>query len=145
MSVFTASGGSAAWQAGPGTSGTFVDIPELRVWTLRVNKTSKTYASSSTQGGKQRIAGAEDFSGTLSVYIDRSGAGTNLTSFDTDLGIKGGAFGALKLYEASGTNNVFIAPAYIEDVSYNVSVEDDNIVAAEITFNRAGALQYPTT
>lgn len=139
MSVRTASGGKAAWASG--TSGTYVDIPEVRGWTLDVNATSKTYASSSTGGGKQRIGGAEEFTGTLSLYVDRT-SGTSGSSFDTDLGIQPGETGTLKLYEDSG--NFFTAPAYIESAAYNVSIEDDNIIEGTVQFSRNGALVYPT-
>jgi hypothetical protein len=141
MSVLTASGGKAAWQAGAGTSGTFIDIPELRGWTLTVSKDSKQYASSSTGGGKQRVAGAEDFSGSLTLYVDRTGSGTSDASFDVTLGIKGGAIGALKLFEDGSA--VFIAPSYIENVAYAVDIEGDNIIGATVQFSRNGALQYP--
>lgn len=141
MSVSTASGGKADWQLGAGTSGTFINIPEVRKWDLSVSKDSKQYASSSTAGGKQRIAGAEDFSGSLTLYIDRTGSGTSDASFDTTLGIKGGAIGALKLWEDGAA--FFIAPSYIESVAYEVDIEGDNIIGATVTFSRNGALQYP--
>lgn len=140
MSVFTASGGKADWAPGTGAGATnFANIPEIRSWDLTVNKTSKQYASSSTAGGKQRVGGAEDFSGTLTLYIDRTTVGA---AFDVDHGIKGGEFGSLKLYESD--TSFFVAPAYIENVNYNgLNVEDDSIVAATVSFSRNGALQYP--
>jgi hypothetical protein len=136
MSVFDASGAKADWNNGSGTS--YTNIPELRKWDLRVSKESKQYASSSTAGGKRRIAGAEDFSGTLSVYL---ASGTSEARFDTGLGIKGGVTGTLKLWEDGTT--FFLAPAYIEDVSYEYDIEGNGIVGATITFSRDGALTYP--
>jgi hypothetical protein len=141
MSVRTATGAKAMWAAGVGGTN-FVEIPEVRVWNLRITEDSKTYASSSTGGGKRRIAGVEDFSGSISVYIDRS-TGTNLTSFDTDLGIKSGAFGVFKLYEDA--TNYYTAPAYVSDVSVSADIEGGGIIPAEISFERDSALIYPTT
>jgi hypothetical protein len=141
MSVQTASGGKADWQAGAGTSGTFINIPEVRKWDLTVTKESRQYASSSTAGGKQRIAGAEDFSGSLTLYTDRTGTGTNDASFDITLGIKGGAIGALKLWEDGSA--FFIAPSYIDSVAYEVDIEGDSILGVTVQFSRNGALQYP--
>jgi hypothetical protein len=138
MSVFTASGSKVDWA--PGVGGTsFANVPEIRNWSLRVNKTSKEYASSSTGGGKQNISGAENFSGSLSVYIDRTTTGG---AFDVDHGIIEGAVGVLKLYESG--SKFFLAPAYIEEVSYNPNVEEDNIESAEISYKRNGALVRPT-
>jgi hypothetical protein len=138
MSVFTAAGGKADWA--PGVGGTsFANIPELRTWDLRVNKTSKEYASSSTGGGKQNLAGAENFSGTLNVYLDRTTTGG---AFDVDHGITEGAVGVLKLYESA--SKFFLAPAYIDEISYSVPIEDDSLVACSITYKRNGALVRPT-
>lgn len=144
MSVRTASGGKADWGAGTSPGTNLVNIPEVRSWRLSVSKNAKEYASSSTGGGKQRIGGAEDFSGSLTLYIDRT-SGTNQTSFDTDLGIKGGEFGTFKLYEEDGAGAFFLAPSYVESVDYEVDIEGDNVIGATVNFSRSGALSYPTT
>jgi hypothetical protein len=141
MSVRTASGGKAMWAAGVGGTN-FVEIPEVRVWNLRISDDAKQYASSSTGGGKRRIAGAEDFSGSMSVYVDRSGTGTNDAGFDVTLGIKGGAYGVLKLYEDATA--FYQGGVYISDVAVSADIEGGGILPAEISFERDSALVYPT-
>jgi hypothetical protein len=139
MSVRVATGGSVDWALGSGTS--YANIPDVRKWTLRVTNDSKTYASSSTAGGKQRLAGAEDFSGSVDFYAN---AGTNRIETATLLGIKGGVTGTLKLKEDGVSANVWLAPAYIEDVSIDADIEGNNIISGTFTFSRNGALTYPT-
>ena len=136
MSVHTATGGSADWASGSGT--TYTNIPEIRKWTLTVRNNSKEYASSSTAGGKMRLAGAEDFSGVLDLYIE---TGTNRADA-TALNIRSGELGSFKLHEDS--TNFWIAPAIIDDVAYEVDIEGNNIVSGTIAFSRNGALTYPS-
>jgi hypothetical protein len=132
MSVRTATGGKADWSA-DGT--TYVNIPEVRKWTLNIGGDKKQYASSSTGGGKRSIAGAEDFSGSISVYHD---AAARLSS----IGLTSRATGFLKLWEDSG--EFWVAPAYIDSVGVNVDIEGNNIIDGDVAFSRDGALVYPT-
>lgn len=136
MSVHTATGGKAAWDPAGGTN--FVEIPELRKWTLRVTNNAKEYASSSTAGGKRRLAGAEDFNGTLDLYME---TGSNRADA-SGLNIRSGQTGAIKLYEDSG--NFWVAPAFIDEATYEADIEGNNIVNGTVTFSRDGALTYPT-
>lgn len=136
MSVHTATGGSADWALGTATN--YANIPEVRKWSLTVKNDAKTYASSSTAGGKKRLPGAEDFSGSIEIYVE---TGTNRADA-TALGMKSGATGTLKLHEDSG--NVWIAPAILDDVAYEADIEGNNIVSGTISFSRNGALTYPT-
>jgi hypothetical protein len=136
MPVHTATGGKADWALGGGTN--FVNIPEVRKWTLTISNEAKTYASSSTAGGKRRLPGAEDFSGSLDIYIE---SGTNRADAD-NLGIRSGAAGTFRLYEDD--NNFWDAPAIIGNPTYNVDIEGNNIVEGTIPFDRDGALVYPS-
>jgi hypothetical protein len=129
------SGGKAEWSTTSGVAG-FADIPEVRVWTLNPAPEAKEYASSSTAGAKRRLGGNDDFSGSISVYVDAD------NRFDSDLGIKGGETGWFKLYEDA--TNFFVAPAYIDDVDYTVDIEGGELVEAEISFSSNGAVVYPT-
>lgn len=135
MSVRIATGAKADWALGTGT--VYVNIPEIRKWDLTVSNATKEYASSSTAGAKQRIAGAEDAKVTMDAYIDRSTAGASLDS----MGIKAGAAGKLKLWE---DNTYFwIVPVYVDDVAYHADIEGGNIVDGTISASRNGAITYP--
>ena len=132
MAVHTATGGKADWSA-DGT--TYVNVPEVRVWELNIGGDTKEYASSSTGGGKRRLPGAEDFDGSVSVYVD------NTNRIDGTLNIKRGVSGYWKLWEDE--TNFYIAPSYIEGVSTGGDIEGNEIVEADIDFSRNGALIYP--
>jgi hypothetical protein len=132
MSVRIATGGKAQWSAN-GTAWT--DIPEVRRWTLRITSDSKQYASSSTNGGKRRIAGAEDFDGSVEVYHDA-------TARVDAMGIKGGVTGYLRLWEDA--TDYYQAPVYVETVDATTDIEGGEIIGGTIAFQRDGALIYPT-
>jgi hypothetical protein len=132
MSVRAATGGKADWST---DGSTYVNIPEVRRWALNIGGEKKTYASSSTGGGKRNIAGAEDFSGTISVYHD---ATARLGS----IGLRSRVTGFLRLWEDSG--DFWIAPSYIDSVGVNVAIETNDLVDGEIAFSRDGSLLEPT-
>lgn len=136
MAVRTATGGKADWAPdASGSPGSYTNIPEVRKWTLKPTIEAKQYASSSTNGAKKRLPGVEDFDLTVDVYIDET------TRFDSDLGIKPGEVGYFKLYEDSG--NIFIAPAYINDITINTDIEGGEIVDGSISASSNGNLTYP--
>ena len=135
MAVRTAKGGKAEW----GINGTtFVNIPDVRDWTLNPATEAKEYASSSTAGAKRRLEGTDDFTLTVNVYIDDA-ARIDLTS---GLNIRSGEVGYFKLWE--DTADFFIAPVYIDSVTYTTDIENGEIVAATIEASGNGALTYPT-
>jgi hypothetical protein len=140
MSVRTGVGGKVDWALGSSTN--YVNIPEVTKWTLDTSNATKDYASSSTGGAKQRISGTDDFTLTIDCFPDRSSA---TTSLDTYLGIKAGVSGSMKAYEASGSAQVFVAPVFIDDVSYDVDIGTGSIISCTIKASRNGALTYPTT
>lgn len=140
MSVRIASGGKADWAPGSGT--VYTNIPELRAWSLRVRNESKQYASSSTNGGKQKIAGAEDFDGELRYYVQGGGTNRQDASAGAGINLRSGQSGTLKLYEDSGA--FWLAPAILEEYQIEVGIEDNTIIGASQGFSRNGALVYPT-
>ena len=113
---------------------TYVNIPEVRKWTLKVTKNAKEYASSSTGGGKRKLAGAENFSGSIDVYHD-------LSSTLKALGVVPGASVYFKLFETS--TSFYIAPSYVDDVDKSVDIEGEGIIDGAVAFSRDGALVYP--
>jgi len=129
-----ASSGSKAEWSTDGT--TYTEIPDVRVWGLNPATEAKEYRSSSTGGRKKRLGSDDDASGTMSLYIDPT------NRFDTDLGIKAGANGYLKLYE-NADSDFFIVPVIIDDVDYESDIEGDEIQGAEINFSSDGAITYP--
>lgn len=131
MSVRTATGGKADWS----TDGvTYANIPEVRKWTMTITRNAKEYASSSTGGGKRKLAGAENFDGSLDVYHD---ADNRLHA----LGMDAGVTGYLKLWEDD--TDFYIAPVYLDDVSTDVDIEGEGLVEGAVSFSRDGALTYP--
>lgn len=131
MSVRVATGGKADWS----TDGvTYVNIPEVRRWTLNKGGEKKTYASSSTSGGRRNIAGAKDFSGSISVYHD---ATARLES----IGLEEQVTGYLKLFEDSG--QFWICPAYIDSIGVNTDIESGAIIDGDIAFSRDGEIVPP--
>lgn len=140
MSVRIASGAKADWALGASTN--YVNIPEVRKWTLRVTNDSKEYASSSTAGGKQKIGGAENFTGTLDIYIQGSGTNRQDATSGGGLSIRSGLTGTLKLYEDN--SNVFLAPSLIDEFTYDDDIEGNGIISGTVTFSRNGALVYPS-
>jgi hypothetical protein len=130
--VRVATGGKAQWS----TDGvTYVDIPEVRKWTLNIGGDKKQYASSSTGGGKRNIAGAEDFNGSISLYHD---AATRLDAID----LTALTTGYLKLWEDA--TDFWVAPSFIDSVSVNEDIEGGNIIDGDVAFSRDGSLVYPS-
>jgi hypothetical protein len=136
MAVRSARGGKADWSA-TSASGPWTNIPEVRNWNLDPSAPAQTYASSSTGGARRRVEGIEEFSGSISVFVDATAA----ARFDTDLGIKPGVNGYFRLWEDSG--DYFVAPAYVASTPYSVDIEGPGFVEAEINFESDGALVYP--
>lgn len=130
----TARDGKGDWSL---NSTTWTDIPHVRTIHFNPTTDSKEYASSSTGGSKQRLEGVDDFSGSMTVYIDPT------ARFDAaSYGIRSGALGYIRAYEAR-TDTPFILPVYIDGVDYAVDVEDGNIIGATINFSANGPVTYP--
>jgi hypothetical protein len=130
--VTTATGGKVDVSTDGGV--TYFNIPEVRKWTLRYSKNAKQYASSSTGGGKRKLAGAEDFEGSIDVYHD-------LSSTLRSLGVIPGTSLFFKLYEMA--TSFYIAPSYVDDVNKSVDIEGEGIIEGAVTFSRDGTLVFP--
>lgn len=131
MAVRTATGGKADWST---DNTVFDNIPEVRKWTTKPKADAKEYASSSTAGKKKRLPGVGDFDGSIDFYVDEA---TRIDSM-----FQPGDVGYLKLYEDATT--FFIAPVYIDDISYETDIEGGNIVGGTVSFSGNGDLTYPT-
>jgi hypothetical protein len=134
MAVRTAKGGKADWSV---DGVTYSNVPEVRTFDLNPATEAKEYASSSTAGAKKRLEGTDDFDLTITLYVD----GTNRFDAGT-FNIRSGEVGYFKLWEDA--TDFFIAPVYIDDVSYTVDIEGGEIVSADISASGNGQLTYPT-
>jgi hypothetical protein len=136
MAVRKATGGKVDWAPDvDGVAGSYTNIPEVRKWTLAPTTAAKEYASSSTSGARKRLGGVDDFKVSIDLYIDAD------NRVDSDLGIKPGVLGWMKLYEDGTTFHV--APVYVDDTNFNVDIEGGGIVEGSIAASSNGTLVSP--
>ena len=106
-----------------------VEVADILSFTVNESSDNKQYASSSSSG-IARIAGHNDWSGTIRLLFPTSG------SFDLDFD-KGELF-AFKGESTTGkTVSCASSGAIVDSVEYEVNVETGDIIGATISFSRA--------
>ncbi len=103
-------------------------VNDVTAWTAEVTGNVTSYGSSDGSGWKLRKLGTKDITGTVSVKVT-SGTPKPYTM--------GQEIATLTL--TLGGSDTLVGPAVVESVSYNVDIDNGEVVTAEINFGANGS------
>jgi len=119
-----------------GKSGTVKEgtntLAHITRWRLTHRANNSAWASSSTAGYKQRVAGVRDWSGSFAAVYDNA----------TPLPVVVGNNYTLHL-TTDGTDE-FTGPAIIDNLEFEVDIDDGKVIGWTAEFSGNGALTVPT-
>jgi len=117
-----------------------VAIAEVLSWTFNPTSNNPSWASSSTPGYKQRKPGVKDGSGSCTVKFDSS-SGVGVQAFLHYGAAEDEVALTLKLY--LNDTLFFSIPAVIDGISYEVDINDGEVVEASFDFSINGEWTDP--
>lgn len=117
------------------TGGTPTDIIDVIDWNAEHSTEAQRYMSSDSAGGFLRVAGGEDFVGTIQCLQD---ATTQVTDSITQ-----GSSIAIELYE-NATLKWAVAAVLVESVGVATPIGSGGLVTYTIRVGRNGAVTVPT-
>ncbi len=109
-------------------------VAEITSWTFTRTDSSPSYASSSTGGEKTRREGVKDGTGSCEYKWDS----TNKQHADMGEG------SAVTLLLHIDGQSILTVPALIGSLSYNVDINDGDVVGGTIEFGQTAAVTHPT-
>lgn len=107
-------------------------IANVTNWKVNQISNNSAWASNSTSGFKNRVAGVKDWNGTFSMKRDTSAV----------VPITIGTIYALHLLE-DGTKE-YSGDAIIDNIEEAVDIDNGESISLEVTFSGAGALTVPS-
>jgi hypothetical protein len=128
--------------AGNGISGTIGDVlyntggakvSEVKSWSFNPKQESKSYSSNKTGGGTKRISSTKDASGTIEGVWDAWDPITDHFEPGSEVTLK------LQHY----TNQWWIVPVLIDDMSFDVDIETGDVQSWSANFSLNGTWTKP--
>lgn len=111
-----------------------VTLAEITGWTFNPTSNNPSWSSSGTSGHKTRVAGVKDGSGSFDFkYDDADELWDTLEEGDTV---------TLNLY--LNASKYFVVPAIIDGISYEVDINDGEMVGGSADFSKTAAHTNPT-
>ncbi len=110
------------------------DIAHVTNWTWNPSSNNPDWASSDTSGYKKRVAGIKDGTGTVDFKYDF----TDRIHSTLDVGSEV----TLKLY--LNATDYFSVPAIVDDISYEVNINEGDVVGGTLTFSQNGEWTNPS-
>jgi hypothetical protein len=108
-------------------------LAEITGWKLSTKSNNPAWNSSTSSGSKKRVAGVKDGSGSFDLKVDDSDE-----IYDT---LVEGDSVTLNLY--LNATKFFAVPALIDNIDYDVDINDGEVVAATVAFSTNGAWTKP--
>lgn len=117
-----------------------VAVAEVINWSFNPTSNNPAWASSSSPGYKQRKPGVKDGSGSVTVKFDDS-SGAGVQDFLQYGAAEDEVALTLKLY--LNDTQFFSIPAVIDGISYEVDINDGEVVEASFDFSINGEWTDP--
>lgn len=109
-------------------------MAEVTAWSLTTKARNPAYASSATQGWKTRRSGVRDAEGAVRFKLDFADPATAL--------LEEGTTATLQL-NLDPTRS-FQVPAIIDEIAWEVDVDDGEVIGGRAEFSATGPITKPT-
>lgn len=110
------------------------DVAEVTAWSLTTKARNPSYASSATGGWRTRRSGVRDAMGVVHFKLDFADPATDLLEEGT----------AVSLQLNLDATRAFVVPAIIDEIAWEVDVDDGDVIGGRAEFSATGPVTKPT-